>query len=180
MRPAAQSQVIDGAPPAQRDGDDVVELQHPGAPTTVAVGRAPGAPAAVPSPPLAAHRGGDGLALPRRSSRLLRRLGALPLPRGLDRAAALAVLLERALHRLAEEGAVVAAPDLVGEERPELVEVLLQLGIDRGAQRIGVGVDGLERGAGRGGIPRRWSLRRARLRRRRFAPRRLSRGRLMV
>ena len=112
--------------PPSAAGTEVVQLDLPGAAAALAVRAAPGAATLVPLPHLAPHRCRDGLPSAAGLLRRLRRERALPLPRRLGGAPALAVLLERALDRLAEDRRQVTVRELVGEERLQLVEVLLR------------------------------------------------------
>src|SRR5690242_13241488 len=102
MDPAQDSKIADRARSSERHRNDVVQLDLPGAAAASAVGPTPSALPIVPLPHLAPHRRGDALATAGIRLRRLRRGRALPLPRRLGCALALAVLLERALDCFAE------------------------------------------------------------------------------
>src|ERR1700694_744118 len=148
MRPAEDPKILDRAGSAKSRRPEVVQLDLPRAAAALPVRAAPGAAALVPLPDLAPHRRRNGLAAMDGLLRRLRRYRALPLPRWLGRALALAMLLERALDCLADHRRQVSVRDLVGEERLELFDLLLERGVDRHAQRIGVGGHRLQGGTG--------------------------------
>src|ERR1700694_1529456 len=99
MRPAEDPKILDRAGSAKSRRPEVVQLDLPGAAAALPVRAAPGAATIVPLPDLAPHRRRNGLAAMDGLLRRLRRDRALPLPRRLGGAPALAVLLERALDR---------------------------------------------------------------------------------
>src|SRR5690349_9312245 len=106
MSGAAKSKIGHGARPAQRCGEDMIELELPGAAAAPAVLSAPRARASVALPDLAADRGRDRLAPLRVRSGLAARVrsaGAAPhlrcgrglhLARRLHRALALPMRLD--------------------------------------------------------------------------------------
>ncbi len=140
MRPASQSDVVDGRGTSERRFHEVVEFELPRAPAAPPVRADEGAAAHVPLPDLALDVCGNRLT-PRgavgrralRSSRFLRGLSSR-----LDGAPSLPVLLDRAAHRLAQHRADVAAGDLVREERLHLLELVLEGDVHSDRERVGV------------------------------------------